>query len=983
MTMKKLLLTLLLPMMGWADEAADAVMRQQIELLRSICTKEQADAAAPILAEFEVPEHASDDMMMQYQEACSAIPYHFFGSAALASAMGDCEEHVKQSIILPSPTTPQIMAELEERMRRSFALLPPGRRAGVSGGPGLTRETAWVCTAPRPQEPEQCDLHCYFAPECLIGGSRVPLVSQKEQRIDGKLYLISTIALFHRGQRHEITVWADVTACPVFTKDEEDKYALNKEEEDAAYFARMQQRSAILQSIHDRSSADAASDALIDIDSLSIMLHDTEKDNEEATRIKEQHIQAEEQLEQHYYYGSALLANYYGNSFGTYKPAVLTADIERVIENTIRESIHNAENPLFRGISGGPGFTRETAWRIPASVCIDGIKKLDREDDSASEQLESAIFYPNEHFAGADFCGMGVIDGKLYEKWDMRFYYQEKIYSYSTWLDYSDGRNIPTDAEMNSIYAQYKKELRTRVAILSTVHDRASADAAAEQLKSTPHTILPMQHPWHEDIVSPRVSPDVKTQLQELENKLVEQHCYQSGALLLELNAGKWGTFTPTDEERHLLNEKWEQECLSYAKLLQKLLPQVTDYESATSAAQALRNTGMNIHSHLNLLRKGFTAQQIDTAPILKHLHRIRKADYYYSVDLANVLEERVGPNGHPSLIPEYEEDELSTNPQAAQEVEQMLRRNLQNAPYDLHRKLAGGPGFTPETAWLVPLEMNMMWPSPNAEGFNNAANMFTRVLFKGIKTGKGGTAGVLNERYYEVYPIAVRVNGHDYRADIWVDNSAGFDVRDDEETRAALANYKHEQQQILQLLSSIHDRESADAAAAQLHSIGHPTPPPAYQQPLAADSESDDSTLSAQYAEELRLRDADYYGSRNLYFYCTHPRALSKEEDMAACRASQRERTRLFIQTLQQVLPAVHDQASAMRAARQISKTHNEYLYCEDYYDLYLYMNSAAIPCDWQALRQHTARIVKDGYYGSVDLADILIKIEFHFMHE
>ena len=94
-------------------------------------------------------------------------------------------------------------------------------------------------------------------------------------------------------------------------------------------------------------------------------------------------------------------------------------------------------------------------------------------------------------------------------------------------------------------------------------------------------------------------------------------------------------------------------------------------------------------------------------------------------------------------------------------------------------------------------------------------------------------------------------------------------------------------------------------------------------------------------------------------------------------------ERTRLFLQTLQQVLPAVHDQASAMRAARQISQTNSEYLYCEDYYDLNLYMNSESIPCDWQALRRHTARIVEAGYYGSVNLADILIKVEFDFMNE
>ena len=982
MTMKKFLLTLLLPMIGWADEAAEAVMRQQIELLRSICTKEQADAAAPIQAEFEVPENASGEMVEQYQEACGALPYHFFGSTALALAMGDSEDRVKQSVKLPSPTTPQIMTELEERMRRSFALLPPGRRAGVSGGPGLTRETAWVCTAPRPQEPEHCDPHCYFAPEYLIGGSLVPLVSQKEQRIDGKLYLISTIALFHRGQRHEISVWADVTACPVFTKDEEDRYALDKKEEEAAYLARMQQRSAILQGIQDRITADAAADALNDLDSLSVMLHDTQENNEKAALLQEQHMQAEELLEQQYYYGSALLAEYYSNTFGAYQPASLTPDVEQVIADTIRESIHKTKNPLLRGICGGPGFTPETAWRVPAAVCIDGIKKLDREDDSALEQLPSTVLYPNENFESTDFAGTGVIDGKLYEKWNIRFCYQEKMYHYSMWLDYSDGRNIPDDAALKAAYEQYEKALLAQLEILNTVHDHATADAAAKQLKSTPRTILPVQHPWCDDIVYPLPSPEINEQLQKRKNELLAQHCYQSIDLLSALDAEKWGTFTPTDEERRLMNKQWEQECLRYTELLQKLLPHVTDYESATATAHALRNTGMNIHSNLTFLRNGFTAQQMDTAPLLKHLHRIRKANYYGSVDLAHVLEERVGPNGHPSLLQEYDEDDVSTNTQAAQELEQMLRRNLQNSPYDLHRQLSGGPGFTPDTAWQVPLEMNMLWPSPNAEGFDNAASTFTRFLFKGIKTRRGATAGVLNGRFYDVQPIAVRINGRDYHANIWVDNSAGYDVRNDDETRAAMADYKKRLQQILQLLGNIQDQASADAAAAHLHSIGHPTPLPDYQQALTPEPEDNADLLSGLYAEKLRLRDADYYGSRSLYFYCTHPLALNGE-DKEACRASQMERTRLFLQTLQRELPAVHDQASAMRAARQISQTNSEYLYCEDYYDLNLYINSESIPCDWQALRRHTARIVEAGYYGSVNLADILIKIEFHFIHE
>ena len=48
------------------------------------------------------------------------------------------------------------------------------------------------------------------------------------------------------------------------------------------------------------------------------------------------------------------------------------------------------------------------------------------------------------------------------------------------------------------------------------------------------------------------------------------------------------------------------------------------------------------------------------------------------------------------------------TVPKAAQVLEQMLRSNLHQSPYPEHRALKGGPGFTKETAWQIPLEMNM-----------------------------------------------------------------------------------------------------------------------------------------------------------------------------------------------------------------------------------------------------------------------------------
>ena len=78
-----------------------------------------------------------------------------------------------------------------------------------------------------------------------------------------------------------------------------------------------------------------------------------------------------------------------------------------------------------------------------------------------------------------------------------------------------------------------------------------------------------------------------------------------------------------------------------------------------------------------------------------------------------------------------------------------------------------------------------------------------------------------------------------------------------------------------------------------------------------------------------------------------------------------------------------MNNQATAMAAARSIAQCCHEFIYLDDFYDFHEYNNSAEIPCDWQALRTHVQRIVKADYYGSVDLADILIKVEFHFLYD
>ena len=320
-------------------------MRQQIDILRSINNKEQADAAAALLAGFELPEDADEALYDEYNAACEALPYHYYGSAALAGAMQVNEEDIPGKVLLPVPATPRIMAELEARARYSFSLLPACIRKGVTGGPGFTQETAWVCTAPRPQDDRDCrSQELFFVPESILGGHDATLVHQEEKKIDGRLYIISTVALFHRGQKHEVTIWEDVTAAPAYNDEEfatycADTYSANEKDIEVAFAQRQQQRTAILRGVQNKEDADAAADTLADLCSDAHM-HDLPEPTLEACKpYINEYMAEEDRLEAARYYGSTLLAQFLNDPLGVYEPQELTPAAAAEIEHIIRAAL--------------------------------------------------------------------------------------------------------------------------------------------------------------------------------------------------------------------------------------------------------------------------------------------------------------------------------------------------------------------------------------------------------------------------------------------------------------------------------------------------------------------------------------------------------------------------------------------------------------------------------------------------------------------
>lgn len=639
-------------------------MRQQIDILRSINNKEQADAAAALLAGFELPDDADEALYDEYTAACEVLPYHYYGSAALAGAMQVNEEDIPGKVQLPVPTTPRIMAELEARARYSFSLLPACIRKGVTGGPGFTQETAWVCTAPRPQGDRDCrSQELFFVPESILGGHDATLVHQEEKKIDGRLYIISTVALFHRGQKHEVTIWEDVTAAPAYNDEEfatycADTYSANEKDIEVAFAQRQQQRTAILRSVQNKGDADAAADTLADLCSDAHM-HDLPEPTLEACKpYINEYMAEEDRLEAARYYGSTLLAQFLNDPLGVYEPQELTPAAAAEIEHIIRVALQASPCVAHRSLTGGPGFTKETAWVIPAEAVRGG-------DDNFWElDLTKNIFVPDSRFEFAldNTDRFGFLNGRLYRAKKVCALLHGKLYHYEMWLDFTDGHVVPTTQEFEAELQQCIANREKKLQVLESVHDKASADAAAEFLREWEDAPYPPLMPFgtSDQTLNALFAVDVAF----AESEICDNNCYGSSALKILLYTPKGKSaqnmvLTPQEEEayRQWRFQTTRKSTLRYVQMLQQELPRVHDRASALALAKKLyRLGGAQVYSHIDLLKPNPYNAPIDTLSIRRQLQRIKNAGYYGAIDLANILKERSGPSG-PGYVEQMNDD--------------------------------------------------------------------------------------------------------------------------------------------------------------------------------------------------------------------------------------------------------------------------------------------------------------------------------------
>ena len=610
-----------------AEPAADVKLwtpQHKLRLLSSITDKETADTAAELI---NSDSNFFFSMEEDEEESTEAITgklrkEHYFGSDALAAALDDDAPGAAEK---PQPVTPAILAELEDRVRCALPLVPEKLREGISGGPGFSPKTAWLFTKPYAPDWQFRNCESYFAPEALIGGANnAPVfLDARTEKQNGRTYHVSTVAIFHRQQKHEVDIWVDTTDCPATSDGEVNDSPLSKEERSSAYLLQSQRMLDVLRKVRDRASADAAADYLWDLNSAALDINFLDEDappQQEDTLNKLQ-----QELLLHRYYGSELLASYLGRPHDVYEAQPLTHEAAQELEALMRQQLSLADEPEIQHLAGGPGFTPETCWRIPAGLSITRLFESAFHDDTLLDTLlikgEAFEYLTNE-------TSCGILNGKYYEQHQMVWLNNGKVFRVSIWLDCTDGKYIPTEEELTREEEQYTRDLQHNINILEGLINSDSARELAAQRQRFREIIAPSKRKFC-NIFEP--SP-----LKEKWHDLLEQ-AHTKGLL----PAQKSAEAANENRQAHATRRK------QYIQALLRLLPGVNNQASATAAARKLYQLGGgNIFSHEELLHEAARSQKMDTAA--RHLRRIREAGFYGSVDLAEILIERVRPCGNP-----------------------------------------------------------------------------------------------------------------------------------------------------------------------------------------------------------------------------------------------------------------------------------------------------------------------------------------------
>lgn len=128
-------------------------------------------------------------MALQRLQAC-----HFYGCAELAAALG----FSAQDVLMPGELTPEVQLKLEQLLQSAFS------KHALSGGPGLSRETAWIL--PEGVTPQSL---MNALPACMKQDS--PLMAHAGTD-SSDAYEVCDVMAEWEGKSYKLTLWFSLPA---------------------------------------------------------------------------------------------------------------------------------------------------------------------------------------------------------------------------------------------------------------------------------------------------------------------------------------------------------------------------------------------------------------------------------------------------------------------------------------------------------------------------------------------------------------------------------------------------------------------------------------------------------------------------------------------------------------------------------------------------------------------------------------------------
>lgn len=201
--------------------------------LETVTDRASADAAAKSIQNAR-KKHRIDgrdftsekDTLRSMSEKLSRQYFH--GSAALAEKLG----YPQDDAIIPTPLTDIVLAQLQEMLIQNLCKPGPERQEAhqlveaqkglnedvltrlsakdgelISGGPGFTRETAWVVD-------EEDERKSTFTASQLVFTALGPMhkAEHRKELTDTRRYMVFTLEVIRDGKKYVVKQWCDTTA---------------------------------------------------------------------------------------------------------------------------------------------------------------------------------------------------------------------------------------------------------------------------------------------------------------------------------------------------------------------------------------------------------------------------------------------------------------------------------------------------------------------------------------------------------------------------------------------------------------------------------------------------------------------------------------------------------------------------------------------------------------------------------------------------